>query len=282
MNDAPTAVLDRATTDCALCRRSVLFGEPLLPYSDARSDRPHAVCELCRPRAVARGWSASGEPMHRGGSTRLRVQERAPLELALEPEPELLAPQAAIVERAIGLDARTVDPDPPAELIARMRRQGLELERLRRELDPARRAEERRQAERNVAELRQLRSELRDRDLRIERLQLARHAETSPMRMSGHALDAFNQSSDLERMARIARTLGAPDVNVLDEGPGIPRRVRVTLSWDIAWYEFTVKLDLGAGRASVHETGTGGDPSVLPFERRHANAAWSDSGLKLN
>ena len=101
------------------------------------------------------------------------------------------------------------------------------------------------------------------------------------MRMSAHALAAFNQSRDLERMARISRTLGDPVVNVHDEGPGIPRRVRITLSWDIAWYEFTVKLDLGAGRASVHETGTGGDPAQLPIERRRANARWSDSGLKL-
>lgn len=193
----------------------------------------------------------------------------------------VLPPQAAILERAIGLETNGPTPGEAAAMLEQVRRQEDELVRLRRELDPVRRAEEQRRLERQAAEIAELRSALRERDARIERLQHARHAETSPMRMSGHALDAFNQSVELERMARIARTLGDPVINVHDEGPGIPRRVRITLSWDIAWYEFVVKLDLGAGRASVHETDTGGDPTVLPLERRRANACWSGSGLRL-
>jgi hypothetical protein len=234
--------------------------------------------------------------VRRRGSARLRVEhvggnDGPATMLAVVPDPApgaaptFNAPQAAILERAIGLDARHVD-DPvrsaPSDLVERLRRQDVELERLRRDLNPARRAEEQRVLERQQAQIRELRGELQARDRRIEQLQRARHDETSPMRMSGHALDAFNQSRDLERMARIARTLGEPVVNVHDEGAGIPRRVRITLSWDIAWYEFTVKLDIGAGRASVHETGTGGEPSVLPLERRRANACWSGSGLKLS
>ncbi len=299
MTDEPHATISRAASDCAVCRRTVLVGEPLTPFHDPRGDRTLPVCGLCRDAAVARGWSHAGEPMRRRGSARLRVERMAaadgpasPLALAPAPapvaavrdgDPDLNPPQAAILERAIGLDAMHADgagPDPRS-LKDQLRRQQLELEHLRRELHPARRAEEQRIAERQQAQLAELRRELADRDRRIELLQRARHDETSPMRMSVHALAAFNQSRDLERMARIARTLDAPVVNVHDEGPGIPRRVRLTLSWDIAWYEFTVKLDLGAGRASVHETGTGGDPAQLPIERRRANARWSDSGLKL-
>jgi hypothetical protein len=284
MSEEPGAVLDRAT-DCAVCRRSVLVGEPLTAFHDARAERTSAVCELCRPRARSRGWEPVGEPARRRGSTRLRVEHvSAPATLrAVEEQPApMLPPQAAILERAIGLEANGPEPMQSAALLERVRRQDAELVRLRRDLDPARRADEQRRLERQAAEIKELRAALRQRDARIERLQHARHAETSPMRMSGHALDAFNQSNDLERMARIARTLGDPVVNVHDEGPGIPRRVRITLAWDIAWYEFVVKLDLGAGRASVHETGTGGDPTVLPLERRRANAAWSGSGLKLS
>ncbi|MCW2925594.1 MAG: hypothetical protein JWM98_2998, partial [Thermoleophilia bacterium] len=225
------------------------------------------------------------EPTRRRGGSRLRVAHVAPLEAA--PAEQLAAmspPQAAILERAAGEAQRAAARDgdrPSPAVIERLRRQDVELARLRSELDPQRRAEERRAHERTAQEVAELRAALEVRDARIERLQRARLAETSPMRMSGFALDAFNQSSDLERMGRIARTLGDPVVNVRDEGPGIPRRVRVTLCWDIAWYEFTVKLDLGAGRASVHETGTGGDPSVLAPELRRANARWSGSGLKL-
>jgi hypothetical protein len=292
MSGETVSLLDRTATDCALCRRSVLVGEPLTPYLDPRTDRRSAVCELCRDRAVERGWSVCGAPVRRRGSTRLRVETMPATRPAREPDgpassPKLLAPQAAILERAIGLDARPAPaapgaPNPSPALLARVRSQDAELLRLRRDLDPARRAEEQRRLERQAAEIRELREALREREAQVQRLQHARHAETSPMRMSGFALDALNQSAELERMARIARTLGDPVVNVHDEGAGIPRRVRITLSWDIAWYEFTVKLDIGAGRASVHETGTGGDPSVLPLERRRANAAWSGSGLKLS
>lgn len=287
MSDAHTAVIDITTSDCAVCRRSVLTGEPLTPFHDARADRHVGVCELCRDRAVARGWELAGEPARARGGTRLRVEHLAPVAARQHDDDEggrLLAPQAAILERAIGLEAAVVtpaEPVPSPALLERVRRQDAELVRLRRELDPVRRAEEQQRLERQAAEIRELRAAVRDRDARIERLQHARHDETSPMRMSGHALRAFNQSAEIERMARIARTLGDPVVNVHDEGPGIPRRVRITLSWDIAWYEYVVKLDIGAGRASVHETGTGGDPAVLPLERRRANARWSSSGLKL-
>jgi hypothetical protein len=286
MVDESHALHVRDASDCAVCRRSVLVGEPLSPFHDPKMDRPVAVCELCRDRARSRGWTHAGEPVRRRGSARLRVehlerQDGPSTPLALAPEPGLDAPQVAVLERVIGLDARPVEP-PTAATVEQLRRQQVELDHLRRELNPARRAEEQRVAERMQAQVRELRTQLQERDRRIEQLQRARHDETSPMRMSGHALDAFNQSAELVRMARIARTLGDPVINVHDEGAGIPRRMRITMSWDIAWYEFTVKIDLGAARASVHETGTGGDPSVLPLERRRANARWSDSGLRLS
>lgn len=295
MLEESVSVADRSATDCGFCRRSVLVGEPLIPFHDPRTERLVSVCELCRGRASARGWSAAGEPSRRAGSGRLRVEHlpAAPADGPVHDDlavldspsaPPVLAttidasvPRQAVLERMTGL---TPEPAAPA-LLERMRRQDVELARLRRELDPSQRAEQQRRLERQARELRELRLAVRERDQRIERLQRARHDETSPMRMSGHALDAFNQSRDLERMARIARTLGDPIVNVHDEGAGIPRRVRVTLSWDIAWYEFVVKLDLGAGRASVHQTGSGGDSSVLPLERRRPNAAWRDSGCTL-
>jgi len=285
LNEAPVEVV---ANDCAICHRFVLVGEQLMPHHDPRTGRYGAVCDLCRGRARGRGWTAEPTVSWRRNGGRLRVETvPAPVEEFLvepEEEPAAIAPKLAILSRATGerafepLDAPVPDP----ALLERVRRQDIELSRIRRELDPARRADEQRAFQRQSVELRDARSALRERDATIQRLQRARHDETSEMRMCGHALDSFNQSSDLERMARIARTLDAPTVNVHDEGPGIPRRVRITLSWDIAWYEFVVKLDLGSGRASVHETGTGGDPTVLPLERRRSNAAWRNHGLVLS
>ncbi|MCW2974591.1 MAG: hypothetical protein JWN72_2864 [Thermoleophilia bacterium] len=274
-----------AATDCAICRRDVLVGEILVPHRDPKSDRIAPICELCAGRARTRGWEAVGDGRVTGGGTRLRVErfepsDPAPVAAAPVAPTTLTPPQAAILDRAAGsTDAEAHRAS--AHLVARLRAQELELTRLRRDLDPARRAEEARLRQRQGAELVELRAAVRDRDARIARLQGARIAETSPMRMTGLALDAFNQSPALERMARIARTLGDPVVNLHDEGPGIPRRVRVTLSWDIAWYEFMVKLDLGTGRASVNETGTGGDPAALPLERRRSNAHYRESGMVL-
>jgi hypothetical protein len=275
-----------AATDCAICRRDVLVGEVLVPHRDPRSDRVAPICELCSGRARSRGWEAVAPGRVTGGGTRLRVERLEAAADATPPTPAsepLTPPQLAILERAAGAAAAAVEEPhrAPPQLISRLRAQDVELERLRRELNPARRAEDARTQQRQAAELTELRAAIRERDTKIARLQAARIAETSPMRMCGFALDSFNQSPALDRMARIARTLGDPVVNLHDEGPGIPRRVRITMSWDIAWYEFVVKLDLGTGRASVNETGTGGDPSVLPLERRRANARYRESGMVL-
>jgi hypothetical protein len=272
-----------AATDCAICRRDVLVGETLVPHGDPRNDRIARICELCCGRARSRGWEPVAPPEVHGGGSRLRVERIAArdAEPASTPAPPLTAPQIAILERAAGPIVADEPVRAPAPLIARLRAQDAELERLRRELDPSRRAEIARVLQRQASELEELRAAVAERDVRIARLQNARISETSPMRMAAIALDAFNQSPVLERMSRIARTLGEPVVNVHDEGAGIPRRVRITLSWDIAWYEFVVKLDLGTGRASVNETGTGGDPAALPLERRRTNARFRESGMVL-
>ncbi|MCW2949322.1 MAG: hypothetical protein JWN41_335 [Thermoleophilia bacterium] len=269
-------------TDCAICRRDVLVGEVLVPHRDPRNDRTASVCELCAGRARTRGWEVTAPGRVTGGGTRLRVERFEPTEVTLTdaadpPTP----PQLAVLERATGVTEEIDAHKAPPHLLAQIRANELELAKLRLEFDPARRADERRLQQRQAHELTELRAALRERDARIARLQSARIAESSPMRMTGIALDSFNQSPALERMARIARTLGDPVVNVHDVGPGIPRRVRITLSWDIAWYEFMVKLDLGTGRASVKETGTGGDPTALPLERRRANARFRESGMVL-
>lgn len=275
VSEAGGVVIDRAVNDCALCRRSVLIGEPLTPFHDPRGDRELAVCDLCRGAARARGWTPTGAAPRRGrGMAKLRVERPQ--------SPRLSAPQAAVLERVIGLDARPLVAPPVEALRERIRLQALELSQLRSELQPSRLEQLQRELRAYADTVRGLRRALRDREQHIERLERARHAETSSMRMCGHALDAFNQSDHLDRMARIARTLGEPVINIHDEGPGIPRRVRLTLCWEIAWYEYLVKVDLGTGRGSVHVTGSGGDAAGLPRERRRSNASWSSSGIRLS
>jgi hypothetical protein len=282
--ETQTAMLESATSDCSICERSLLVGESLRAYRD-RDDRTLHVCELCRDRARKRGLEQLGAV----GISRLRVQPSASVSDMLDRDRviERLTVEVDQLKEQLGqahleLHAQSGHEDAAHEAADRLHRQERELERLRREQDPVRRAEEHRLLQRQAEELRQLRTHLRQRDEQIARLRLAREAETSPVRMRGFALDAFNSSEHADRMARIARTLDAPEVTVSDEGPAVPRRLRVTLVWDIAWYEFLVKLDLGVGRASVHEVAHGGDPRALPECQRQPNARWRDSGLVLS
>jgi hypothetical protein len=266
------AVPGHVTTDCGVCGRSLLVGEQLRVFLDQRHDRQLHVCGLCGDKARRRGLVPEAH-----GAPQLRVHPSGEVADAIELEPAPMQPPAGIARPA----QRAPKPVASPDLIEQLGRAQRELERVRRESSPAQLAQQRRLQDQQAAEIESLRAALRQRDQRIERLQNARIAETRPMQMCGHALDAWGQAPAAERMARIARTLGDPVVSVQDCGPGIPRIVRITLSWDIAWYEFEVKLDLGIGKASVHEVGSGGDPSDLPKERRRPNAAWRDSGLVL-
>lgn len=272
-----------APPDCAVCERSLLVGERLRVYRD-RERRLVKVCELCRDAALARDWEQMG-PVD---TPRLQVQpsgsvsdivDRDALIAGLGQELSYLREQLGAAHSA--LSEHTLQSDTVRAITDKLRRQDRELERLRREAHPAQRAHEQRVLARQTEELTQLREMLLDRDNQIQRLLLAREAESSTIRMCRFALDTFNDSEHADRMVRIARTLDAPTVSVIDEGPGIPRKVYITLVWDVAWYEFCVKLDLGRGIASVHQLKHGGDPRALSDEQRRSDAQWRESGLVL-
>lgn len=303
-------------THCGVCRRFALVGERLLPFHDGRSDRRVHVCELCRGRAQSRGWASAGEPERRGGvGVRIHAGERAGSDGRagsdeqwldegdveseddvvaddVDPEEEPDATRGVDHDADTGsyrrVDAQTASPaarapraDAPAHLLEQLRHQQVEIAQLRRELEPGRRADEQHTLRRQADQIRELRERITELGAQVQRLQQARQAETSPAHMCALALTAFNQSEDLDRMARIARTLGDPEICVRDAGPGIPRRIHITFAWEIAWYQFEVKLDLGTARASVHARGNGGDPTTLPAEQRRANARWRESGVVL-
>ena len=275
---------ENAPATCGVCERVLLVGESLRVYRDS-NDHPLRVCDLCRSSARQLGLARSG-PVD---APRLRVQpggsvtdivDRDALIEGLGKELEYLKDQLGAARSA--LTEHSLKDEAVRAITDRLRRQERELERLRKEVDPAQRAQEQRTIRQQEQELRQLREVVRRRDEQVAQLQLARQAETQPRRMCGFALDAFNRSEEADRMARITRTLDAPSVSVVDQGPGIPRLVVITLMWDIAWYQFHVKLDLGTSRASVHEFASGGDPSAVEAEFRVSNAKWRESGLVLS
>lgn len=284
MTQSLQAVVVQTPPDCGICQRSLLVGESLRMFHDERTNQTIHVCELCRGRAHKRGMRDTAHDVDSARDERpcLRVQPSG--SVADAPDVEAIrAPLQPFPEavRVAAEPAHSAD-DVIRELTDRLQRQNRELRRVRSELSADRIATAEQRVNDLDAQLRQLRSALVARDEQITRLQNARIAETSPTRMCAYALDAFNASRFVERMARIARTLGDPHAVVHDCGPGIPRHVDVLLCWDIAWYRFDIKLDLGVGKASVHEVGTGGDPADAgELAQRRANAAWRSSGLVL-
>lgn len=272
-----------APPDCAICERSLLVGERLRVYRD-RERRLVKVCELCRDNALSRNWEQMG-PVD---TPRLQVQpsgtvsdivDRDALIASLGQELSYLREQLGTAHSA--LSEHSLQADTVRAITDKLRRQDRELERLRKEASPALRAQEQRERAHQSQEITQLRAQVAERDAQIQRLALARDAESSTTRMCRFALDTFNESEHADRMVRIARTLDAPTVSVIDDGPGIPRRIRIILVWDVAWYEFCVKLDLGRGIASVHQIRHGGDPRALDGSELLANATWRESGLVL-
>lgn len=268
--------------DCAICARSLLVGEGVRIYRD-RESHLVKVCDLCRIRATERGYEALGFDGPRlrvqpSGSIRDVVDRDALIEglgneLAYLKQ-QLGAAKAALVEQNLKGDALSAITD-------KLRRQERELARLRQEANPLQRERDRQKIEQQSCNIAELREKLTARDAQIGRLQAARREESDAVAMCRHALDVFNASEHADRMSRIARTLGEPEVSVRDQGPALPRRIHVTIAWDVSWYEFCVKVDLGAGKASVHEVESGGDPRTLTDAQRATNARWRSSGLVM-
>lgn len=269
--------------DCGLCHRTLLVGEALRLFRDTENSRLMKVCELCQERARNSGYEALGVD-----SRKLRVQASGSVRDVVGRDAliEGLGNELAFLQQQLGeaqaaLLEQSVKGETLRAITDKLRRQERELERMRKEVDPVRRAHEEKVYQRQSLQLAQVKQQLLAREQQVNRLQAARKAETDPAVMSRHALDAFNSSEHADRMMRIARTLGDPDVSVRDQGSTLPRKIHLTLSWDIAWYEFCVKLDLGTGKASISELGNGGDPRVLNDEQRVSNAQWRTSGLVM-
>lgn len=167
------------------------------------------------------------------------------------------------------------------ELIDQLQARDRELVMLRKQLDSSGLHALERTAREQHRELDKMRKREAALQQQLQRITYARATECDPHRMCAHALDAFNASEHAERMLRITRTLGEPEVSVADEGPSIPRKVTLILAWDIAWYEFSIKLDLATSRASVHEVDHGGDPRKIDADRRTKNGRWQSSGVVL-
>ena len=93
------------------------------------------------------------------------------------------------------------------------------------------------------------------------------------------AVVRFNASEAGRTVARLTRTLGIPSVSV-GAAAGAPDQVRVTVAWELSWYQWGV--DVGDETHPVFEIGKGGEVGELDAAARQWNAkVGADGKLRL-
>ena len=290
------------TASCALCRRHLLVGEPARLYQDPASKRFQKVCPLCYDRAERRGWRADGTPIvavHANPPKDHLLRERENLidrlrgQLqSVEFDLDQVRTALAKAEQQAG-ELRTVKREMK-DLTGELRKRERELRQLaeaKKRSDEAatqadatgreaihRHHQAAAELDQRTSQIGQLESrlDLLEQELEHERkryadLAEARRREGDPRTVRRIALDAFNRSEHIERVVAISRSLGDPIVNVHCDGLELPRPVKITIMWDISWYEYVVRLDLLERSVTVEETRRGDDPRELPAAQLEPN-----------
>jgi hypothetical protein len=102
-----------------------------------------------------------------------------------------------------------------------------------------------------------------------------RDEELSPLSAFERAAIRFNESEASRTVAGLARTLGAPLVSV-GAAAGTPSEIRVTVAWELSWYQWGV--DLGDELRPVFQLDKGSEISQLDSAARQWNASAIEGG----
>ena len=89
------------------------------------------------------------------------------------------------------------------------------------------------------------------------------------------ALIAFNESEAARTVAGLSRSLGQPRASV-GASAGSASAVRITVAWELRWYQWCV--DLVGERPRVAQIGSGGEADELDRSARQWNAAAGADG----
>jgi hypothetical protein len=89
------------------------------------------------------------------------------------------------------------------------------------------------------------------------------------------AMSRFNESEHARTVAGLTRTLGPPQVSV-GAAAGSPNEIRITVAWELSWYQWGV--DLGEPSRAVYEIDKGHEVSEIDASAREWNAHTGDGG----
>jgi hypothetical protein len=97
----------------------------------------------------------------------------------------------------------------------------------------------------------------------------------TPERRLRRAIDEFNGSEHRRTVAGLTKSLGVPRVSAVMP-PDTPHEVRLTVAWDLSWYQWEVRL--ADDPARVRTLAKGSDLDELRDDDRAWNARASDDG----
>lgn len=236
-----TIVTSQPDVVCDVCERRLLRGE----YADVflATGRRRTVCELCAPRAVHEGWlretdrqSLSLPPMRPRRGRSFLDRLRQVARPASEADP---------AARKSGSRERLLDPSGEPEPYDFLDDRGAGT------TDAV--GEPERAGEDSAAAI----------------------EPVEPPSEIDRALATFNASEYPRRVAGVARSLGAPEVNVRS-AEHAASVVRILVAWELCWYRYEVDVDEPEAGARVAAQGT--ELGELTREDRLVNAVADDSG----
>jgi hypothetical protein len=230
---------------CSVCGRTILAGEGTRAYITPEGAR-RTVCDLCRERAERVGWvweEIAPEMPADGGRRRAGLGS-------------LLRGRALRRREAPPEDSDFTEPQQPA---------------LDPEPEPAAQAEPEPEPEPAPPPPR------RSPDPAAPGAGIGRSPSRAESRMSRieSAIERFNHSEQSVMIAGLARTLGTPWVSV-GAAAGSPSEVRITVAWELSWYQWGV--DTSDELRAAYEIGKGGELGELDAPARQWNARMEDSG----
>ena len=233
-----------------------------------RDREPRAVCDLCIVRAERGGWVpaelAGAPPPDEGRETGGRVRRM------LGRARESAAARAA--ERAEAKAERAARAEAQARAEREARRQPA--------IEPRDGAEPVSEpAPEPVGEPRNDRPPQSRQREASEPPRRRRSVPQNPEHRIRRAFDLFNASSHRRTVSGLIRSLGGPWVSAVTRDEE-PTEVRITVAWELSWYQFEV--DLTSDARPVRELARGDEVSELDEADRDWNAhAAEDGELRL-
>jgi hypothetical protein len=256
-----------------VCGRTFLVGEQV--HSFVSIEGRHEVCELCAGTTSELGWLPADQE---GAEEALRADnERKPGFFA-----RMFARPKGGREEDYFAEAGLAEPDevgampPPAADATPVANHELDTERYdvkaewtEEDPEPAPEA-----PPPPVAAEPKALPDPAGRGMRPRRLQ----PDLSPTTRFERAISRFNAGEAGLTVAGLTRTLGAPSVSVGDSA-GADDEVRVTVAWELTWYQWGV--DLGDELRPVYELSKGFEVDEIDAAARQWNASAHDGRIVM-